>query len=74
MTAMPNISSTTFLGCTAGSSGFIISRKLQYSDGSTFTTPAALETFPGPGSYTATATVTDQFGATSTTSTTFTVP
>lgn len=71
---MPNISPTTFLGCTAGSSGFIIRHKLQYSDGSNFTTPAALETFSGPGTYTATATVTDQFGATNTTSTTFTVP
>ena len=74
ITAMPNISPTTVLGCTAGSTGFVIGRKLQYSDGSTFTTPAALETFPGPGTNTATATVTDQFGGTNTTSTTFTVP
>jgi len=74
---MPSISSTTFLGCTAGSTdadGFLLSHKLQYSDGSHFSIPAALETFSAPGSYTATATVTDQFGATSTTSTTFTVP
>jgi len=74
ITVMPSISPTTVLGCTAASNGFIIGSKLQYSDGSTFTTPAALETFPAPGTYTATATVTDQFGATNTTSITFTVP
>lgn len=74
ITVMPNISPTTVLGCRAGSSGFIIGGKIQYSDGSIFTTPAALETFSAPGTYTATATVTDQFGATNTTSATFTVP
>lgn len=74
ITAMPNISPTTVLGCTAASTGFISSHQLQYSNGSIFTTPAALETFGTPGTYTATATVTDQFGATNTTSTTFTVP
>ena len=74
ITKMPNISPTTVLGCTAASTGFISSHKLQYSNGSVFTTPAALETFAAPGTYTATATVTDQFGATNTTSTTFTVP
>ncbi len=74
ITVMPSISPTTVLGCTAASTGFIIGSKLQYSDGSTFTTPAGLETFPAPGSYTATATVTDQFGATNTTSITFSVP
>lgn len=77
LTPIPSISPTTFLGCTAASTdadGFLLSHKLQYSDGSHFSTPAALETFSAPGSYTATATVMDQFGATSTTSTTFTVP
>lgn len=74
ITAMPNISPTTVLGCTEGSIGFISSRKLQYSNGSIFTTPSALETFAAPGTYTATATVTDQFGATNSTSITFTVP
>jgi hypothetical protein len=74
ITAMPNISPTTVLGCTEGSTGFISSHKLQYSNGSIFTTPAALETFAIPGSYTATATVTDQFGATNSTSIAFTVP
>ena len=73
---MPNISRTTVLGCTATSSdpdGFLISRQMRYSDGSQFSTPAALETFPAIGSYTATATVMDQFGATDSTSTTFSV-
>jgi hypothetical protein len=75
-TALPNISPTTVLGCTATSSdpdGFLISSQVRYSDGSQFFTPAALETFPTPGTYTATVTVMDQFGATNSTSTTFTV-
>ena len=74
--ALPNISPTTVLGCSATSSdpdGFIISYQVRYSDGSQFFTPAALETFGAPGSYTATVTVVDQFGATSSTSTTFNV-
>jgi len=76
VTAMPNISPTTVLACTATSSdpdGFVNGLKLQFSDGSNFSTPAALETFTTPGSYSATATVTDNFGATNTTSTTFSV-
>jgi autotransporter translocation and assembly factor TamB len=76
VTAMPNISPTTVLACTATSSdpdGFVNGLQLQFSDGSNFSTPAALETFTTPGTYTATATVTDNFGATSTTSTTFSV-
>lgn len=76
VTAMPNISPTTVLGCTATSSdpdGFVNGLLLQYSDGSKFSTPAALETFAAPGTYTATATVTDNFGATNTTTTTFSV-
>jgi hypothetical protein len=73
---MPDISPTTVLGCTAKSSdrdGFLISKRLRYSDGSQFSTTAALETFPASGNYTATATVTDQFGATDSTAITFTV-
>jgi len=76
VSALPNISPTTILGCTATSSdpdGFIISSQLRYSDGSQFFTPGALETFPTAGTYTATLTVMDQFGATNSTSTTFTV-
>jgi hypothetical protein len=74
--ALPNISPTTVLGCTATSSdpdGFLISSQVRYSDGSQFFTPAALETFPTAGTYTATVTVMDQFGASNSTSTTFTV-
>ena len=73
---LTGISATTVLGCTAASvdaDGFISSYQLQFSDGSKFTTPSALETFPGPGMYKATATVMDQFGATNTTSKTFSV-
>jgi hypothetical protein len=76
VTAMPNISPTTVLACTATSSdpdGFVNGLLLQYSDGSKFSTPAALETFAVPGTYTATVTVTDNFGATNTTTTTFSV-
>ena len=77
VTPMPSISPTTVLACTASSSdpdGFINGDHVQFSNGKLFTTPAALETFAAPGTYTATATVTDQYGATNTTSTTFTVP
>ena len=70
------ISPTTVLGCMAASTdvdGFVNSYQLQFSDGSQFTSPAAVETFSAPGMYKATATVTDQFGATNTTSTSFSV-
>jgi hypothetical protein len=73
---LTSISATTVLGCTATSTdadGFLISYQLQFSDGSQFYTPAALETFPAPGTYKATATVMDQFGATKSMSTTFSV-
>lgn len=77
LTAMPNISATTMLACTAVSTdpdGFINGRKLQFSNGATFQTPAALETFASPGNYSATLTVVDEFGATNTTTLNFTVP
>lgn len=73
---LTSISPTTVLGCAAtsvDSDGFVSSYKLQFSDGSEFTTSAALETFPAPGTYKATATVTDQFGASNSTSTSFSV-
>jgi PKD domain-containing protein len=73
---LTSISPTTVLGCTAASfdsDGFINSYQLQYSNGSQFSTPAALETLPTPGTYSATAIVMDQFGATNSTSTTFSV-
>lgn len=71
-----SISPTTMLGCTVGSKdadGFLISNELQFSDGSQFFTTGAVETFPAPGSYKATATVMDQYGATDSTSLTFSV-
>jgi hypothetical protein len=77
VTAMPNISPTTMLTCMATSSdadGFINGIQGQYSDGSHFSGPASLRTFASPGTYSVSATVTDQFGATNTTSTSFTVP
>ncbi len=73
---LPGISPTTVLGCTATSTdadGFLISHQLQYSDGKKFSTPAAVETFSSAGTYTATATVIDQFGASNSISTTFSV-
>jgi hypothetical protein len=74
--AMPSISPTTVLACTAGSTdadGFVNGLQLNFSNGSTFTSPGTLETFAVPGTYTATATVTDNYGATNTTSTTFSI-
>jgi hypothetical protein len=73
---LPSISPTTMLGCTVNSTdadGFLISHELQFSDGSQFFTTGAVETFPATGSYKATATVTDQYGATDSTSLTFSV-
>jgi len=73
---LTSITPTTVLGCTAASvdaDGFLISYQIRYSNGSQFTTQAAVETFPAPGTYTATATVMDQFGATNSTSTSFNV-
>ena len=69
---MPSLSPTTVLACMASSSdsdGFVNAFQLQFSDGSQFTSPGALVTFAAPGTYKATATVTDQFGATNSTST-----
>lgn len=74
--AMPSISPTTVLACTAASSdpdGFINAQNVQFSDGTNSGAPGILETFAAPGTYTATATVIDNLGATATTSTTFSV-
>lgn len=74
--SLPGISPTTVLGCAVNSSdpdGFLSSIRVQYSDGSQFFSPAALETFPATGSYSAHVTVMDQFGATDDISVTFSV-
>jgi len=74
--AMPSISPITVLACTAASSdpdGFINAQNVQFSDGTNSGAPGILETFAAPGTYTATATVIDNLGATATTSTTFSV-
>jgi hypothetical protein len=71
---MPSISPTTVLACTAASSdpdGFINGLRLQFSNGSESSSPAALETFSSPGSYGVTAKVSDNFGATDVTTMTF---
>ena len=74
--AMPNISPTTVLACTAASSdpdGFVNGLSVQFSDGSKSGSPGTLKSLPAPGTYTVSATVTDNVGATATTSTTFSV-
>ncbi|MGE5109290.1 MAG: PKD domain-containing protein [Acidobacteriaceae bacterium] len=74
--AMSNISPTTVLACTAASSdpdGFVNGLKVEFSNGSTSSSPATLETFTAPGVYSAAATVTDNFGATNSTTTKFSV-
>jgi len=74
--AMPNISPTTVLVCTAASTdpdGFVNGLSVEFSDGSKSGSPATLETFATPGTYTATETAVDNLGATATTSTTFIV-
>ena len=73
---MPAISPNTVLVCTANSNdpdGFFIARKMQFSDGTTTYGTAAVHTFAAPGSYSVTATVTDQFGAPASASATFAV-
>jgi hypothetical protein len=74
--AMPSISPTTVLACTAASSdpdGFINGLQLQFSDGGKSSSPAALETFSSPGTYGVTVKVSDNLGATDATTVTFTV-
>lgn len=74
--ALPGISPTTVLACTAGSydpDGFINGLKMQFSNGGKSGTPGTLETFAAPGTYIGTATVVDNLGATASTSTSFSV-
>jgi hypothetical protein len=71
---MPDLSANTLLACTANSTdpdGFLISRKVQFSDGVMANATGALHAFASPGTQSATATVTDQFGATDSASDTF---
>lgn len=68
---LPSISPTTVLACSAASTdpdGFVNSDKFQFSDGSQSYGPSAIETFPSPGAYQVNLTVTDEFGATNSTS------
>jgi hypothetical protein len=61
-----SVSPTTVLACSIGSrdpDGFILQYKSVFSDGATFFTPAVVHTLPGPGSFSVTADVIDQFGA-----------
>ena len=73
---LPAISPNTVLVCTANSNdpdGFFIVRKMQFSDGATTYGTAAVHTFAAPGTYSVTATVTDQFGVPASASDTFAV-
>jgi PKD repeat protein len=73
---LPAISPNTVLVCTANSNdpdGFFIARKMQFSDGTTTYGTAAVHTFVAPGTYSVTATVTDQFGVPASASDTFAV-
>ena len=72
---MPTIAPNTVLACTAGSvapNGFFIMRQIRFSDGAVAFATGALHTFAAPGNFSATAIVTDQFGATASASTGFT--
>jgi hypothetical protein len=76
ITPMPSIAANTVLACSVGShdpDGFILQYKTQFSDGSTFFTPAVVHTLGSPGSFSATASVIDQFGAPSSATQSFSV-
>jgi hypothetical protein len=63
---LPVVSPTTVLACSATShdpDGFILQYKTTFSDGTQFFTPAAVHTLTGPGSFSVTLDVIDQFGA-----------
>jgi len=65
------------LACTMNSQdpdGFINAQQVKFSDGVTVKAAGAVHTFAAPGTYSATVTVTDQYGATDTATDTFTVP
>lgn len=61
------LSGNTVLACSAGShdpDGFLLAWHYKFSDGTDFFTPAAVHTLGGPGTYSVSLTVMDQFGAT----------
>jgi PKD repeat protein len=65
-----------FMACTAKSSdsdGFIIGSKVNFGDGTIVSGPTALHSYASAGTYHVTATVTDNAGVTSTTSSSLTV-
>jgi hypothetical protein len=71
---LPAVAPNAVLACTAGSQdpdGFINATQVSFSDGTTIKSVGAVHTFAAPGTYSATATVTDQFGATDSASGTF---
>lgn len=74
---LPAVGANAVLACTANSSdpdGFLNARQVTFSDGVTVKATGAVHTFAAPGTYSATATVTDQYGATDTATDTFSVP
>jgi PKD repeat protein len=73
---MPAVAPNTVLACTANSvapNGFFIKRQINFSDGAVGFGTGVLHSFAAPGSYSATAIVTDQFGATASASQIFPV-
>lgn len=76
ITPLTSVSPTAVLACTADSydpDGFLLSYDTHFSNGSNFTTQAAVVNFSSVGAYSATTTVMDKFGATATTTTKFSV-
>jgi PKD repeat protein len=74
---LPGVAPHAVLACTMNSrdpDGFINARQVTFSDGVTVKASGAVHTFAAPGIYSATATVTDQYGATDAATDTFTVP
>jgi hypothetical protein len=77
VTPLPSVGANTVLVCTANSSdpdGFINGRTVQLSNGSSFQGAGSVENFSSAGTYTATITVVDEFGATDTKTVSFNVP
>jgi len=73
---LPSVSPTTVLACAVTShdpDGFISKRQIQFSDGAVFTSPAAVHTLAGPGTFSVTATVFDPFLASASTTQSFVV-